>query len=160
MSNPQGPVTASENDIQHTTSMPSTELTGAGTGERVGGVGALPGSLAESSVTKLPEERAGTAIPATVAGATVAMTEVARNAAATATQTAQGATESATETAKGVATTATETAKGTTETVRSTAVDAKDRAMHGMFSFSVTIEYLSHIFDRRSHNCYWPQLSP
>lgn len=78
MTNPQGAVKASENDIVHDKSLPSTELTGAGAREHVGGVGALPGSLAESSVTKLPDERTGTAIPATVAGAAVAATEAAK----------------------------------------------------------------------------------
>lgn len=79
MTNPQGTVLASANDIPHDKSLPSTELTGAGTGERVAGVGALPGTIAESSVTRLPDER-NTAIPATFTGAAVAATETARGA--------------------------------------------------------------------------------
>jgi hypothetical protein len=50
-------VVASEHDRQHTTSLPSTELAGARAGEHVDGVGALPGSLNQSSVALLPEER-------------------------------------------------------------------------------------------------------
>lgn len=48
---------ASHNDTVHKTSYPSTELTGAGTGEHIGGAGALPGVLGEDGVTKLPDER-------------------------------------------------------------------------------------------------------
>ncbi|KAI0696198.1 hypothetical protein BC835DRAFT_889777 [Cytidiella melzeri] len=77
MTNPQGTVSASEHDIAHDRSMPSTELVGARAGEKVGGVGALPGSLADTSVVKLPDERS-TAVPATLAGAAVAATETAK----------------------------------------------------------------------------------
>ena len=78
MNNPQGTVRASEHDVPHIKSLPSTELTGAGPHEHVGGVGALPGSLAERSVTKLPDERMETVVPATIAGAAVAATEAAK----------------------------------------------------------------------------------
>ncbi|KAI0092221.1 hypothetical protein BDY19DRAFT_928909 [Irpex rosettiformis] len=88
MSNPQGTVRASEHDILHIKSMPSTELTGAHAGEHVGGVGSLPGSLGERSVTKLPDERMETATPATVAGAAVAATETAKGTAEEAQSTA------------------------------------------------------------------------
>ncbi|KAH9942861.1 hypothetical protein B0H21DRAFT_749773 [Amylocystis lapponica] len=46
-------------DDPHATSMPSSELQGAASGERVSGVGALPGSIAEKSVSRLPDERSG-----------------------------------------------------------------------------------------------------
>ena len=48
---------ASEHGSEHTTSFPTKELSGAGTGERVGGFGSLPGPVNESAVPKLPEER-------------------------------------------------------------------------------------------------------
>lgn len=49
-------IRASLNDVPHKTSLPSTEVTGAGTGEHVGGVGSLPGTVAESGVARLPDE--------------------------------------------------------------------------------------------------------
>jgi hypothetical protein len=59
---------ASEHDIRHTTSLPSTELKGAIPGEHVGGVGALPGSLNQSSVALLPEERNPTTTSSALTG--------------------------------------------------------------------------------------------
>jgi hypothetical protein len=47
--------------------MPTSELTGAGTGERVGGAGALPGSANETGVAVVPDERVGEQTP-TLAG--------------------------------------------------------------------------------------------
>jgi hypothetical protein len=60
-------VVASEHDRKHTASMPTAELTGAGTGERVGGAGALPGSVNETGVAVVPDERVGEQTP-TLAG--------------------------------------------------------------------------------------------
>lgn len=40
------------------TSLPSSELKGAQPSEHTGGVGALPGTISESSVALLPDERA------------------------------------------------------------------------------------------------------
>ncbi|EIN05654.1 hypothetical protein PUNSTDRAFT_46542 [Punctularia strigosozonata HHB-11173 SS5] len=48
---------ASANDATHTTSYPSKEIAGHLPGEHVGGVGALPGAITESAVSKLPDER-------------------------------------------------------------------------------------------------------
>ncbi|KIJ05849.1 hypothetical protein PAXINDRAFT_20919 [Paxillus involutus ATCC 200175] len=52
---------SSEDDHQEerhiSTSLPSTELKGAQPSEHTGGVGSLPGSISESSVALLPEER-------------------------------------------------------------------------------------------------------
>ncbi|TFY67831.1 hypothetical protein EVJ58_g1393, partial [Rhodofomes roseus] len=50
-------VRASAADHPHETSLPSTETTGALPQEHVGGAGALPGSVRETAVTKLPDER-------------------------------------------------------------------------------------------------------
>jgi hypothetical protein len=51
----------SDSNRPQPTSLPSTEKEGAGPGEHYGGVGPLPGSLSETSVAKLPEERASEA---------------------------------------------------------------------------------------------------
>ncbi|KAG1873882.1 hypothetical protein F4604DRAFT_1765672 [Suillus subluteus] len=48
----------SELDQQLSTSLPSSELKGAQPHEHVGGVGSLPGTISESSVALLPDERA------------------------------------------------------------------------------------------------------
>ncbi|KAG1763950.1 hypothetical protein EDD22DRAFT_776577 [Suillus occidentalis] len=50
--------THSELDQQLSTSLPSSELKGAQPREHVGGVGSLPGTISESSVALLPDERA------------------------------------------------------------------------------------------------------
>ncbi|KAH9837609.1 uncharacterized protein C8Q71DRAFT_897911 [Rhodofomes roseus] len=50
-------VRASAADQPHEASLPSTETTGALPQEHVGGAGALPGSVRETAVTKLPDER-------------------------------------------------------------------------------------------------------
>ncbi|KAG1751864.1 hypothetical protein EDB19DRAFT_1628245 [Suillus lakei] len=55
-SQPKG--TQSESDQQLSTSLPSSELKGAQPHEHVGGVGSLPGTISESSVALLPDERA------------------------------------------------------------------------------------------------------
>ncbi|TCD70307.1 hypothetical protein EIP91_003936 [Steccherinum ochraceum] len=47
---------ASTHDIPHRTSLPSTEITGAGDHEHVGGVGSLPGTVGETGVARLPDE--------------------------------------------------------------------------------------------------------
>ena len=64
---------ASEHDAEHTTSFPSSEVTGASTGERVGGVGSLPGFVNESAVPKLPHERTDDERYITAAGAAAAV---------------------------------------------------------------------------------------
>ncbi|KAL6308923.1 hypothetical protein BKA93DRAFT_762462 [Sparassis latifolia] len=51
------PVRASEHDVIHSTSLPSSETMGAGEHEHVGGAGSLPGSVSEESVSRLPDER-------------------------------------------------------------------------------------------------------
>lgn len=48
----------SELDQHLSTSLPSSELKGAQPHEHVGGVGSLPGTISESSVALLPDERA------------------------------------------------------------------------------------------------------
>ncbi|KAG2139802.1 uncharacterized protein EDB93DRAFT_1089992 [Suillus bovinus] len=50
--------TQSELEQQLSTSLPSSELKGAQPHEHVGGVGSLPGTISESSVALLPDERA------------------------------------------------------------------------------------------------------
>jgi hypothetical protein len=55
---PQPKGTQSESDQQLSTSLPSSELKGAQPCEHVGGVGSLPGTISESSVALLPDERA------------------------------------------------------------------------------------------------------
>ncbi|KZT67840.1 hypothetical protein DAEQUDRAFT_766801 [Daedalea quercina L-15889] len=50
-------VRASIADNEHQTSLPSSETTGALPQEHVGGIGALPGSVQEEAVTKLPDDR-------------------------------------------------------------------------------------------------------
>ncbi len=47
---------ASEHDVQHKTSLPTTEYAGAGAHEHTGGVGSLPGPMNEAGVAKLPDE--------------------------------------------------------------------------------------------------------
>ncbi|KAI1783467.1 hypothetical protein LXA43DRAFT_1067619 [Ganoderma leucocontextum] len=47
---------ASEHDVQHKTSLPTTESGGAGSHEHIGGVGSLPGPMNEAGVAKLPDE--------------------------------------------------------------------------------------------------------
>lgn len=47
---------ASEHDVQHKTSLPTTEYGGAGSHEHIGGVGSLPGPMNEQGVAKLPDE--------------------------------------------------------------------------------------------------------
>ena len=51
----------SDSNRPQPTSLPSTEKEGTRPGEHYGGVGPLPGSLSETSVAKLPEERASEA---------------------------------------------------------------------------------------------------
>ena len=65
---------ASEHDIEHETSLPSTELSGASSTERVVGVGSLPGHVDESGVTKLPDTRSNSEQYLTAAGAGAATT--------------------------------------------------------------------------------------
>jgi hypothetical protein len=48
-------------DSQQPISLPSTEKEGTHPGEHCGGVGPLPGSISETSVAKLPDERASEA---------------------------------------------------------------------------------------------------
>ena len=48
-------------DTQQPISLPSTEKEGTHPGEHCGGVGPLPGSISETSVAKLPDERASEA---------------------------------------------------------------------------------------------------
>lgn len=55
---PKGTRSESEMDQQLSTSLPSSELKGAQPHEHVGGVGSLPGTISESSVALLPDERA------------------------------------------------------------------------------------------------------
>jgi len=55
-----GDVRASEHDDPHATSLPTSETQGALEREHVGGTGALPGSVAEERVTKLPDEDVST----------------------------------------------------------------------------------------------------
>ncbi|KIP06907.1 hypothetical protein PHLGIDRAFT_128011 [Phlebiopsis gigantea 11061_1 CR5-6] len=93
MTNPQGDVLASEHDHLHTKSMPSTELTGYGTGEHVGGAGALPGPITESGVTRLPDERDGSWQVPTAAGAAATATAAAAGAAGAVKETAQDTTD-------------------------------------------------------------------
>lgn len=54
---------ASENDAVHTKSLPTQETDGALPGEKVGGAGALPGSVDETAVAKLPGDDAATGLP-------------------------------------------------------------------------------------------------
>lgn len=55
---PQPKGTQAELGQQLSTSLPSSELKGAQPREHVGGVGSLPGTISESSVALLPDERA------------------------------------------------------------------------------------------------------
>lgn len=55
---PQPKGAQSDLDQQLSTSLPSSELKGAQPREHVGGVGSLPGTISESSVALLPDERA------------------------------------------------------------------------------------------------------
>ena len=48
-------------DLPQSISLPSTEKEGTHPGEHCGGVGSLPGSISETSVAKLPDERASEA---------------------------------------------------------------------------------------------------
>ena len=73
--------------------MPSTELTGHGSREHVGGAGALPGPITESGVTKLPDERNNSWEVPTAAGAAAAVTATAAGATAAVKSTAQDTTE-------------------------------------------------------------------
>lgn len=54
---------ASENDAVHDKSLPTQEFHGAQPGEKVGGAGALPGSVDEAAVAKLPGDDASTGLP-------------------------------------------------------------------------------------------------
>lgn len=77
---------ASTNDQVHTKSLPSTELTGAKTGEYVAGAGVLPGSPADSGVAQLPDERNTSREVPTAAGAAATVPDTAQS-------TAQGVKE-------------------------------------------------------------------
>ena len=58
------PVQASTHDILHQKSLPSQELSGQGSGERITGAGgSLPGSIAESGVARLPDDRSQPGTP-------------------------------------------------------------------------------------------------
>ncbi|KAI0692127.1 hypothetical protein C8T65DRAFT_699597 [Cerioporus squamosus] len=137
---------ASEHDAEHKTSFPSSEVTGASTGEHVGGVGSLPGFVNETAVPKLPHERtdderyvtaggaaaiaAGAA--ATVAGGAYALKDkVVGSAPSTeqAKQTAQGAAQTVQSTAQSAAQTVKETGTGS----HSTAVTASTLPSHEPF---------------------------
>ncbi|KAK7682297.1 hypothetical protein QCA50_014500 [Cerrena zonata] len=60
------PAQASTHDTLHQKSLPSQELAGQVSNERTSGVGALPGSIAESGVARLPDDRG----PATTSSVT------------------------------------------------------------------------------------------
>ncbi|KAI0742231.1 hypothetical protein C8Q80DRAFT_1122586 [Daedaleopsis nitida] len=121
---------ASEHDIEHTTSFPTKELSGAGNRERVGGVGSLPGPVNESAVPKLPEERhnderyitaAGAA--ATVAGGAYALKDRVMGSVPSQDQARQ---------------TAQETAENVKQTAQSTAQNVK-QSVPGMQSHSTAV---------------------
>ena len=95
ISNPQREVRASEHDKVHVTSLPSTELTGQYPHEHVDGVGALPGSVNESDVAKVPDER-DTPVP-TVGGVAAMAVGATAAAAGTAAGTAYAAKDKAQE---------------------------------------------------------------
>ncbi|KAI0351142.1 hypothetical protein OH77DRAFT_1430175 [Trametes cingulata] len=115
---------ASEHDAEHTTSLPTKEVTGASTGEHTGGVGSLPGPVTESAVPKLPEERADDEKYPTAAGAAAAIAGAAYalkdRVAGTvpSTQDAQAATETAKQKVQGTTEVAKQKVQGTTETVK------------------------------------------
>ena len=50
-------VQSSSNDVPHQPSFPTQEVLGAKPGEKIDGVGSLPGTNFESGVAKLPDER-------------------------------------------------------------------------------------------------------
>ncbi|CCM04157.1 uncharacterized protein FIBRA_06319 [Fibroporia radiculosa] len=54
---------ASDHDVTHKTSLPSSEVLGSLPREHVGGAGALPGSYNEEGVIKLPDERSTIGTP-------------------------------------------------------------------------------------------------
>ncbi|KAI0328799.1 hypothetical protein GY45DRAFT_1325785 [Cubamyces sp. BRFM 1775] len=114
---------ASEHDSEHTTSFPTREVTGAGTGERTGGVGSLPGPITESAVPKLPDERHESERYPTVAGAAAALAAGAYAVKDKIVGTVPPNAESAKEAAK--------------ETVQSTAQTVK-QAVPGLHSTAVT----------------------
>jgi len=64
---PSESVTASTHDVPHKKSMPSTELTGVGQREHVGGAGPLPGAVGEPGVAELPDAK-HKSVPASGAG--------------------------------------------------------------------------------------------
>ncbi|KAI0364169.1 hypothetical protein BV20DRAFT_974757 [Pilatotrama ljubarskyi] len=115
---------ASEHDAEHTTSFPSREITGASSGEHIGGVGSLPGPITESAVPKLPEERADNEKYPTAAGAAATIAGVAYAVkdrvvgSVPSTQDAQAVTQTAKETVQGTTQVAKEKVQGTTETVK------------------------------------------
>ncbi|RDX52680.1 hypothetical protein OH76DRAFT_1480304 [Lentinus brumalis] len=141
---------ASEHDAEHKTSFPSSEVTGASSGEHVGGVGSLPGFVNESAVPKLPHERtdderyitsAGAAAAVTSAASTVAggvytlKDQVVGSAPSTeqAKQTAQGAAQTVQNTAQSAAQTAKQTLPGTGTKSHNTAVTASTLPAHEPF---------------------------
>jgi hypothetical protein len=116
---------ASEHDTTHTTSLPSTELTGAGTSEHVGGVGALPGRVNEAGITNLPDERSGADATHATTAASIGSTRdyVAGTAAVAAAAVARGTNQ-----AKDTVTSSAYQAK---DTVTSSAYQAKDTINSG-----------------------------
>ncbi|KAH9926658.1 uncharacterized protein BXZ73DRAFT_49265 [Epithele typhae] len=64
---------ASEHDIEHKTSFPTSEMSGAGPHDHIAGVGALPGPRNEAGVAKLPDERDETELYMTAGAAAAAL---------------------------------------------------------------------------------------
>ncbi|RPD72688.1 hypothetical protein L226DRAFT_511379 [Lentinus tigrinus ALCF2SS1-7] len=122
---------ASEHDAEHTTSFPSSEVTGAGTAEHVGGVGSLPGFVNESSVPKLPQERTDDERYMTAAGAAAVVAGGAyalKDKIVGSTPSQDEAKQALHETAQKVQ----NTTQGATQTVQSTAQSAAHTAKHAV----------------------------
>ncbi|CDO77115.1 hypothetical protein BN946_scf184592.g11 [Trametes cinnabarina] len=117
---------ASEHDTEHTTSLPSKEVTGASPGEHTAGVGSLPGFVTESSVSKLPDERVDSERYTTAAGAAATLAASAYAVKETvsgvlpSTQDAQATKEAASQKAQQTKEAAKQTARQTAEAVKQT----------------------------------------
>ncbi|TFK50671.1 hypothetical protein OE88DRAFT_1726482 [Heliocybe sulcata] len=125
-------------DSTHTTALPSTELTGTLPGEHVGGAGALPGTINETGVAKVLDERTpgekgntlegmtatGKQGVASAVGVAGSATEAAANAAKSARESAANAIGSAQQTASSAVGSAQQTAASAVGSTQETAASA------------------------------------
>ncbi|EPQ55529.1 hypothetical protein GLOTRDRAFT_138431 [Gloeophyllum trabeum ATCC 11539] len=120
--------TAGPYDDFHETSLPSTEITGARPSEHSGGVGALPGTINETGVAKVLDEREEGEKGSTLEGLAAGATQSARATTNNAKETTGSAVRTAQETASNLTSRAQETAGAAAAVVAGTAAEAAYKA--------------------------------